>query len=75
MYDRLSSNLLLKQKLVIENGFSTYINNIGSVSNRGVEVALTTKNIKTDLVSWETTFMFTKTQIRLNRFTMTPQMM
>ena len=60
VYDRLSSNLLLKQKLVIENGFSTYINNIGSVSNRGVEVALTTKNIKTDLVSWETTFMFTK---------------
>lgn len=60
VYDRLSSDLLLKQKLVIENGFSTYINNIGSVSNRGVEVALTTKNIKTDLVSWETTFMFTK---------------
>lgn len=60
VYDRLSTNLLLKQKLVIENGFSTYINNIGSVNNRGVEVALTTKNIKTDLVSWETTFMFTK---------------
>jgi TonB-linked SusC/RagA family outer membrane protein len=60
VYDRLSSDLLLKQKLVIENGFSTYINNIGSVSNRGVELALTTKNIKTDLVSWETSFVFTK---------------
>jgi hypothetical protein len=60
VYDRLSTDLLLKQKLVIENGFSTYINNIGSVSNKGVELALTTKNIKTDLVSWETSFVFTK---------------
>lgn len=65
VYDRLSTDLLLKQKLVIENGFSTYINNIGSVSNRGVELALTTKNVKTDLVSWETTFIFSKNTNRI----------
>jgi TonB-dependent starch-binding outer membrane protein SusC len=60
LYDRLSKDLLLKQKLVIENGFATYNNNIGSVSNKGIELALTTKNIKTNLISWETTFIFTK---------------
>lgn len=60
VYDRLSTDLLLKQKLVVENGFSTYINNIGSVSNKGIEVMLTTKNIDTDFVKWETTFVFTK---------------
>lgn len=60
VYDRLSTDLLLKQKLVIENGYATYTNNIGSVSNKGVEVLLTTKNIDTDFVKWETTFVFSK---------------
>lgn len=60
VYDRLSTDLLLKQKLVVENGYSTYTNNIGSVSNKGVEVLLTTKNINTDFVKWETTFIFSK---------------
>lgn len=60
VYDRLSTDLLLKQKLVIENGYETYTNNIGSVSNKGVEVLLTTKNIDTDFVKWETTFVFSK---------------
>lgn len=60
VYDRLSTDLLLQQKLVIENGYNTYVNNIGSVSNKGVEVALSTKNIDTPFVSWVTNFTFTR---------------
>ncbi|MFH6942917.1 SusC/RagA family TonB-linked outer membrane protein [Flavobacterium sp. FlaQc-50] len=60
VYDRLSTDLLLDQKLVVENGYTNYTNNIGSVSNKGIEVLLTTKNINTDFVKWETTFVFSK---------------
>jgi len=50
----------MKQQLPYETGW-TYINgNIGSVSNKGVEVALTAKIIQTKKVSWETTFTFSK---------------
>jgi TonB-linked SusC/RagA family outer membrane protein len=60
VYDRLSKNLLLDQKLVIENGYPTYTTNIGSVSNRGIEASLSTKNIDSKMVSWVTNFTFTK---------------
>jgi TonB-linked SusC/RagA family outer membrane protein len=62
VYDRLSKNLLLDQKLVIENGFATYTTNIGSVSNRGIEASLSTKNIDSKMVSWVTNFTFTKNE-------------
>jgi TonB-linked SusC/RagA family outer membrane protein len=65
VYDRLSTDLLLRQKLVVENGFATYTNNIGSVSNKGVEVLVTTKNINTDFVKWETTFIFSANKNRI----------
>ncbi|MDM1061751.1 TonB-dependent receptor [Empedobacter falsenii] len=60
IYDKLSDYLLMKQQLPYETGW-TYINgNIGSVSNKGVEIALTAKIVQTKKVSWETTFTFSK---------------
>ncbi len=60
VYDRLSEDLLFQQALPLENGIPTINSNVGSVSNKGIEVSLTTKNIQTENVSWETTFIFTK---------------
>lgn len=60
VYDRLSEDLLFQQALPLENGVPTITSNVGSVSNKGIEVALTTKNIQTKNVSWETSFTFTK---------------
>ncbi|MEO7975902.1 SusC/RagA family TonB-linked outer membrane protein [Flavobacterium sp.] len=60
VYDRLSDDLLYSVKIPNETGFSNYLTNLGSVSNKGVEVSLTTKNIQTDFVTWETSFNFTK---------------
>lgn len=60
LYDRLSDNLLMVQQLPIETGWGEITSNVGSISNKGIEALLTTKNIKTSLVSWETTFVFTK---------------
>lgn len=60
VYDRLSDELLLEQQLPRESGWETIRANVGSVSNKGVEVALTTVNVRTQKVSWETTFTFTR---------------
>ncbi|WP_125723072.1 SusC/RagA family TonB-linked outer membrane protein [Flavobacterium ustbae] len=60
VYDRLSEDLIYKQQLPLESGWKNTFANVGSVSNKGVEVLLTTKNIKSGKVSWETTFTFTK---------------
>lgn len=60
VYDRLSDNLIYKQQLPAETGWKYTYSNVGSVSNKGVEVLLTTKNIQKGDISWETTFTFTK---------------
>lgn len=60
IYDRLSKDLLFQQALPLEIGVSTITSNVGSVSNKGIEVALTTKNIQTEDITWETSFTFTK---------------
>jgi len=60
VYDRLSDKLIYKQQLPAESGYKNTFANVGSVSNKGIEVLLTTKNIKSEKVNWETTFTFTK---------------
>ena len=62
VYDRLSDELIFNRALPYEYGVpgGATISNVGSISNKGVEVLLTTKNIQTDKVKWETTFTFTK---------------
>ncbi|MGR3811996.1 SusC/RagA family TonB-linked outer membrane protein [Jiulongibacter sp. NS-SX5] len=64
-YDRLSDGLLLERKLVLELGGLTINDNIGSVSNKGVELALTTRNIKSRDLSWTTNFTFTRNRNRI----------
>jgi TonB-linked SusC/RagA family outer membrane protein len=60
VYDRLSDKLIYLQKLPYESGWDNTFSNVGSVSNKGIEVGLTTKNIQSNFVRWETTFTFTK---------------
>ncbi|MBF4516715.1 TonB-dependent receptor [Flavobacterium sp. ANB] len=60
VYDRKSKSLLFQQALPLEIGVPVITANVGSVSNKGVEVALTTKNVQTRNVTWETSFTFTK---------------
>jgi TonB-dependent starch-binding outer membrane protein SusC len=60
VYDRLSKDLLFRRQLPRESGWAYTNDNVGSVSNKGIEVLLTTKNIKTNNLQWETTFIFNK---------------
>ncbi|WP_405381036.1 SusC/RagA family TonB-linked outer membrane protein [Maribacter sp. LLG6340-A2] len=60
VYDRLSDGLIVEQDLPIETGAGSINNNVGSLSNKGVEVSLVTRNIQTEKVTWETNFTFSK---------------
>lgn len=60
IYDRLSEDLLLEQQLPIESGYEFINANVGSVSNKGIELGLTTRIIQKSDFSWSTTFTFTK---------------
>lgn len=65
VYDRLSKDLLYEQRLPLETGWEIIYANVGSVSNKGVEVGLTTKNVVTENVTWSTTFVFSKNTNKL----------
>lgn len=65
VYDRLSDDLLLDQRLPLETGWQDIAANVGSVSNKGVEATLTTRNIQTEDFTWTTMFTFTKNTNRV----------
>ena len=58
VYEGLTNDLLLSVPLPLTSGFSSAIQNIGEVSNRGVEVELNTYNIKTQDFQWNTKLNF-----------------
>ncbi|SJN48924.1 TonB-dependent receptor [Sphingobacterium sp. JB170] len=58
IYDKLSDGLLMQRTLTVESGVDYMIDNIGSVNNRGIEIGLTTTNIRKNDFRWSTSFMF-----------------
>lgn len=56
LYRRKVNDMLLNQPLPFSSGFSSVVANVGSMENKGVELALNTVNIKTTNFSWSTTF-------------------
>src|SRR5699024_8840077 len=65
VYDRLSDNLITSRQLPYETGYVRTFDNVGSVSNKGIEVSLTTKNINIEKLKWETTFIFSQNKNKL----------
>lgn len=58
-YNKYTSSLIFSQPASIVTGFSSYTANIGNLSNSGVEVEISSKNIDTRNFSWTTDFNFT----------------
>lgn len=57
-YYKKTSDLLLNQPLPIYTGYSSALVNIGSLQNKGYEIALTTENIKARGFTWKSTIVF-----------------
>ncbi|SFG16423.1 SusC/RagA family TonB-linked outer membrane protein [Pontibacter chinhatensis] len=66
-YYKLTTDLLLDRPIPHSTGFSSVRDNIGSVSNRGIEVMLTTTNIDNSAFRWESTLNFNYNKNRIEK--------
>ncbi|WP_184545180.1 SusC/RagA family TonB-linked outer membrane protein [Mucilaginibacter sp. FT3.2] len=57
-YYKKTSDLLLYVPLPLYTGYASALENVGSVSNKGIELALNTDNIKGETFSWKTNIVF-----------------
>lgn len=55
-YNNESDNLLVSNKIPTSTGYSTQIQNLGSIRNRGVEIVVNTLNVRTKSFTWSTDF-------------------
>ena len=60
VYDKLSHGLLLNRNIPVESGWSFIKDNVGSVSNKGIELSLKTINVATQDFTWSTSFSFAR---------------
>jgi TonB-linked SusC/RagA family outer membrane protein len=67
IYGRKSTDLIGFQSLPVENGFEFSNLNWGQVSNKGYEIALTTKNIERPNFSWTTNINFSHNKSNVDR--------
>ena len=65
-YDTRTSDLLLDRGLPPTTGVTTVKQNIGKTNNRGVEITLTSTNIRTNNLIWTSNFTFTKNKERIS---------
>ena len=54
-YDAKTKDLLLARQIPIVSGYTSVLDNIGRVQNRGVEVSLNTANVQNSTFTWSTT--------------------
>lgn len=55
VYDKRAKSLLMSRPLPLTSGYASVLENIGSISNRGIELTLNTKNLVGEF-KWETSF-------------------
>ncbi len=65
-YNR-SSNLLLNSRVPTSSGYKNMLRNVGSTSNRGVDVTLSSVNIVTRDLEWTTSFNISFNHNRIER--------
>lgn len=58
VYNRLINNILLSRQLPAPTGFDAITDNVGKLKNSGIEIGLSTVNIRKGKFSWKTDFVF-----------------
>ncbi|MDR0542349.1 MAG: TonB-dependent receptor, partial [Dysgonamonadaceae bacterium] len=57
-YNMSTHDMIMNQRLPEFTGFSKITTNLGQVDNRGIEISLQSRNIKNDILEWNTSFGF-----------------
>ncbi|MEG0848552.1 MAG: TonB-dependent receptor [Flavobacterium sp.] len=58
VYYKKTNDLLINVPIPLTSGYATVLQNIGGVENKGIEIGLTTENIKTENFSWNSNIVF-----------------
>ncbi|WP_420458596.1 SusC/RagA family TonB-linked outer membrane protein [Neolewinella sp.] len=66
-YYKLTTDLLLGRPIPQSTGFGSILDNIGEVSNRGVEVLLNTQNVTGPTFNWSSTLNFSYNKNRIEK--------
>ena len=66
-YYKLTTDLLLDRPIPQSTGFGSIFDNIGSVSNRGIEVMLNTQNVVSNQFNWSSTLNFNYNKNRIEK--------
>lgn len=61
-YKKKTEDLIQGRPIDATSGFTSYADNVGTVENSGIEIALNTINFKTENFSWETDINFAKNE-------------
>ena len=59
-YDKFTYDLLLDQPVAPNTGFASVVRNVGEISNKGVELLLTSINVSNDDLQWKSVLSFSK---------------
>jgi TonB-linked SusC/RagA family outer membrane protein len=65
VYDRKIDNILLDRLLPVPSGWGSITDNLGKLRNSGIEVGLTTINIKAGKFSWRSDFVFDRNKNKI----------
>ncbi|MBA0884562.1 SusC/RagA family TonB-linked outer membrane protein [Flavobacterium undicola] len=57
-YYKKTKDLLVNVPVPLISGYSSVLQNIGGVENKGIEIGLITENLKTENFSWNSNFVF-----------------
>lgn len=66
-YDQLTDDLVLSVPLPLSSGFTSQLQNIGEVSNRGVEIALNTLNVQRSNFTWQSRLQYSTNRNRVEK--------
>ncbi|MEO8238188.1 MAG: TonB-dependent receptor [Flavobacterium sp.] len=58
VYYKKTKDLLINVPVPLTSGYATVLQNIGGVENKGIEIGLTTENVKTENFSWNSNLVF-----------------
>ena len=66
-YDKLTNRLVLNVPLAPTTGFASRYENIGAVSNKGIEVTLSSLNVQRPDFEWSTRLLFARNRSRVEQ--------
>lgn len=67
VYRSFTNDLLLNRSLPIITGYANMVTNLGQLSNRGLELNLSTHNVQNKRLSWRSTFTLTANRNKIEK--------